>query len=108
MAREPRLDALVILYHLWSIELSDGQFLLMIVTKMSLSVVYQKPGACLLVQSSLNKQYLPKNLVCVRRIFMWLLLEWNGAGNLIEKPWKGDADKYCMNWQRPLSAIILV
>jgi hypothetical protein len=39
---------------------------------------------------------------------MWFLLAWNGVGNLIEKPWKDDADKYCMNWQRPLSAIILV
>jgi len=48
---------------LWSVELSDGQFLWMIMTKMSLSVVYQKPGACRLVESSLNKQYLPKNLV---------------------------------------------
>jgi len=52
MAREPRLDAPVILYHLWSIELSDGQFLLMTGTKMSLFTVYKKFPACQLGQSS--------------------------------------------------------
>ena len=41
--------------------------------------------------------------ICLVHLFIRLLLEWNGMGDLTRKPLKDGAGKiYCINWQRPL------